>query len=78
MRHLRDTGWEPRAVYDHLEWLMSPNLTFSTGALRGEKSEADQWPRGEGLHYIAGCDPLGCWLGAVMRGGGWGGSVRPS
>lgn len=21
-----DTGWEPRAVYDHLEWLMSPNV----------------------------------------------------
>ncbi len=21
-----DTGWEPRAVYDHLRWLMSPNV----------------------------------------------------
>lgn len=21
-----DTGWEPRAVYEHLEWLMSPNV----------------------------------------------------
>lgn len=21
-----DTGWEPRAVYDHLKWLMSPNV----------------------------------------------------
>jgi hypothetical protein len=21
-----DTGWEPRAVYDHLEWLMSGNV----------------------------------------------------
>lgn len=21
-----DTGWEPKAVYDHLEWLMSPNV----------------------------------------------------
>ncbi|TCQ01797.1 hypothetical protein C8J34_12621 [Rhizobium sp. PP-F2F-G36] len=21
-----DTGWEPRAVYDHLAWLMSPNV----------------------------------------------------
>ena len=25
-----DTGWEPRAVYEHLDWLMSPNvLPFS-------------------------------------------------
>lgn len=21
-----DTGWEPKAVYDHLAWLMSPNV----------------------------------------------------
>lgn len=21
-----DTGWEPKAVYEHLEWLMSPNV----------------------------------------------------
>lgn len=21
-----DTGWEPQAVYDHLQWLMSPNV----------------------------------------------------
>lgn len=21
-----DTGWEPIAVYDHLRWLMSPNV----------------------------------------------------
>lgn len=21
-----DTGWEPKAVYDHLDWLMSPNV----------------------------------------------------
>ena len=21
-----DTGWEPQAVYDHLAWLMSPNV----------------------------------------------------
>lgn len=21
-----DTGWEPKSVYDHLEWLMSPNV----------------------------------------------------
>jgi hypothetical protein len=21
-----DTGWEPRAVYEHLDWLMSPNV----------------------------------------------------
>lgn len=23
---LADTGWEPKAVYDHLDWLMSPNV----------------------------------------------------
>lgn len=21
-----DTGWEPKAVYEHLEWLRSPNI----------------------------------------------------
>ena len=21
-----DTGWGPRAVYEHLDWLMSPNV----------------------------------------------------
>lgn len=21
-----DTGWEPKAVYEHLEWFMSPNV----------------------------------------------------
>lgn len=35
-----DTGWEPKAVYDHLRWLMSPNVLpfpvhiVSAGSLR--------------------------------------------
>ncbi|TCM50696.1 hypothetical protein C8J36_11128 [Rhizobium sp. PP-F2F-G48] len=41
-----DTGWEPRAVYDHLAWLMSPNgLPFpehivSAGSIRDGLIEA--------------------------------------
>ncbi len=37
-----DTGWEPRAVYDHLEWLISPNVLpftvhiVSAGNIRDE------------------------------------------
>lgn len=31
-----DTGWEPQAVYDHLAWLMSPNvLPFTAGTSIG-------------------------------------------
>ncbi len=26
MRHLADTGWEPKAVYEHLAWLRSSNV----------------------------------------------------
>lgn len=39
-----DTAWEPQAVYDHLAWLMSPNLlpfpvhVVSAGSLRDRKS----------------------------------------
>ncbi len=37
-----DTGWEPAAVYDHLAWLMSPNVlpfpvhVISGGDIRGD------------------------------------------
>ncbi|MCK9513952.1 MAG: hypothetical protein M0R28_22370 [Pigmentiphaga sp.] len=37
-----DTGWEPKAVYDHLAWLMSPNVlpfpvyTVSAGSIRDQ------------------------------------------
>lgn len=37
-----DTGWEPRAVYEHLQWLMSPNVlpfpvhVVSAGNLRAD------------------------------------------
>ncbi len=27
-----DTGWEPKAVYDHLAWLMSSNVLPETSA----------------------------------------------
>ena len=26
LRSFADTGWEPKAVYEHLDWLMSPNV----------------------------------------------------
>jgi hypothetical protein len=48
-----DTGWEPKAVYDHLAWLMSPNvLPFpvrieTIGALR------DRFMTGDGNRYTA-------------------------
>ncbi|SCX22555.1 hypothetical protein DSM25558_3172 [Agrobacterium sp. DSM 25558] len=41
-----DTGWEPKAVYEHLEWLMSPNVLpfpvhiVSAGNIRESVMEA--------------------------------------
>ena len=41
-----DTGWEPKAVYDHLKWLMSPNVLpfpvhiLTTGNIREQLVEA--------------------------------------
>lgn len=46
-----DTGWEPRAVYDHLEWLMSPNVLpfpvhiVSAGNIREQLINAGQGNR---------------------------------
>lgn len=46
-----DTGWEPRAVYDHLEWLMSPNVLpfpvhiVSAGNIRDQLINAGQGNR---------------------------------
>lgn len=37
-----DTGWEPQAVYDHLAWLMSPNvLPFPVHIVSGGDLRAD-------------------------------------
>lgn len=37
-----DTGWEPQAVYDHLRWLMSPNvLPFPVHIVTGGDIRAD-------------------------------------
>ncbi len=37
-----DTGWEPRAVYDHLDWLRSPNvLPFPVHIVSGGDLRAD-------------------------------------
>ncbi|UWU26209.1 hypothetical protein N2601_33765 (plasmid) [Rhizobium sp. CB3060] len=41
-----DTGWEPKAVYEHLEWLRSPNVLpfpvhiFSAGSIRDNLMDA--------------------------------------
>lgn len=41
-----DTGWEPRAVYEHLDWLMSPNVlpfpvhVVSAGSIRSDLVKA--------------------------------------
>ncbi|MCW8060488.1 hypothetical protein [Agrobacterium tumefaciens] len=46
-----DTGWEPKAVYEHLEWLMSPNVLpfpvdiVSAGNIRDQLLEAGQGNR---------------------------------
>lgn len=47
-----DTGWEPKAVYDHLSWLMSPNVlpfpvhVVSAGNIREQlvaAGEGERW-----------------------------------
>jgi hypothetical protein len=47
-----DTGWEPKAVYEHLEWLMSPNVLpfpvhiVSAGNIRDglmEAADGQRW-----------------------------------
>ena len=41
-----DTGWKPRAVYEHLDWLMSPNVlpfsvhVVSAGNIRSDLAKA--------------------------------------
>jgi hypothetical protein len=46
-----DTGWEPKAVYEHLEWLMSPNVLpfpvhiVTAGNIRDNIMEAAQGKR---------------------------------
>jgi len=46
-----DTGWEPKAVYEHLDWLMSPNVMpfpvriVSAGNIRDQLLAAGQGDR---------------------------------
>ena len=49
-----DTGWEPRAVYDHLAWLMSPNvLPFPVHIVRGGDIRADLLRAGSGARWAS-------------------------
>src|SRR5262245_35810596 len=44
-----DTGWEPQAVYDHLAWLMSPNvLPFPVHIVDNGNIRTDLIDRAEG------------------------------
>lgn len=51
LRHFANTGWEPRAVYDQLAWLMSPNVPpfpvhiVSAGNIREQLIAAGQGDR---------------------------------
>ena len=51
--------------------------TFSTGATEGKWGPENRGFGSKGLHYIGWLRPV-IWPAAVMRGGGWGGKVRPS
>lgn len=49
-----DTGWEPAAVYDHLAWLMSPNvLPFPVHDVTGGDLRADLLRAGEGHRWTS-------------------------
>jgi len=49
-----DTGWEPAAVYDHLAWLMSPNvLPFPVHVVTGGDIRADLLRAGEGHRWAS-------------------------
>ena len=49
-----DTGWEPAAVYDHLAWLMSPNvLPFPVHVVSGRDIRADLLRAGEGHRWAS-------------------------
>ena len=54
-----DTGWEPQAVYDHLAWLMSPNVLpfpvhiVSDGNIREQLIGAGQGNRSASIPAFA-------------------------
>ena len=49
-----DTGWEPRAVYDHLAWLMSPNvLPFPVHVVKHRDLRADLLLAGAGGRWAS-------------------------
>lgn len=49
-----DTGWEPKAVYEHLEWLMSPNvLPFPVHIVSAGNIRDDLLAAGEGNRWAS-------------------------
>ena len=59
--------------------LGAPNPTFSTGGGSRPERRIDTTVRPKGLHYKwAWSRQCTSWPAAVIRGGGWGGRVRPS
>ncbi len=49
-----DTGWEPAAVYDHLAWLMSPNvLPFPVHVISGGDIRGDLMRAGAGQRWAS-------------------------
>lgn len=49
-----DTGWEPKAVYDHLSWLMSPNvLPFPVHIVAAGNIRAQLAAAGEGERWAS-------------------------
>lgn len=49
-----DTGWEPQAVYDHLEWLMSGNvLPFPVHIVSAGNIRDDLIGAGDGKRWAA-------------------------
>ncbi|HXH47596.1 MAG: hypothetical protein ACK463_04890 [Bradyrhizobium sp.] len=70
-----DTAWEPQAVYDHLAWLMSPNLlpfpvhVVSAGSLRDNLVQAAAGERWASIPaYTRAVDDRGCAsIGMIRR-----------
>lgn len=70
-----DTAWEPQAVYDHLAWLMSPNVlpfpvhVVSAGSLRDNLVQAAAGERWASIPaYTRAVDHRGCTsIGMIRR-----------
>ena len=70
-----DTAWEPQAVYDHLAWLMSPNVlpfpvyVVSAGSLRDNLVQAAAGERWASIPaYTRTLDHRGCMsIGMIRR-----------